>query len=80
MGQQDSRLIKAMHLLDRAAEYLEDRAPDKNWWRDYFELSGKHAILTDEGWEPGSVKQSYLEDAAERGETWAPIDEVNAPK
>jgi hypothetical protein len=72
----ENDLKKAMDLLDRAAAQLADaRAPDATWWKEYFLLTGEHMVLTDEGWEPGEVVPSYLEEDA----TWMPLDEVNAP-
>ena len=65
---------KAMDLLDRAAAHMADRsAPDSEWWKEYFLLTGEHMVLTDEGWEPGEVKGSYLQEDP----TWTPLDEVN---
>lgn len=72
--------LKIAHaLLDRAAERLcDDRAPDATWWRELFVLTGQHMILTDEGWEPGENKQTYIEEWAKNPEWSDPIlDEVN---
>jgi len=51
-------------------------------WRDYYEWTGEHMILTDESWEPGEVKQSYVEMAEAEGLPMSSFiqDEVNAPK
>lgn len=77
----ESRLIIATDLLDRIVASIEDRpAGDIQWWRDYYLFSGQHMILTDEGWEDGGSKQSYLDMDAEHPEYGASIlDEVNAP-
>lgn len=48
--------------------------PGRKLWRDYYEFMGEHMILTDEGWEPGEVKQSYLDEIGPD----AILDEVNA--
>ena len=55
--------------------------PGMKLFRDYHEFTGRHAILTEEGWEPGSAKAIYEEMAAAEE---LPIscfihDEVNAP-
>jgi hypothetical protein len=52
------KLKKALDLLERAVAD-EIRAPDPQWFRDYFLLTGQHMILTDEGWEDGSSKPAY---------------------
>lgn len=44
---------------------------DGTWWRDYLLITGHHMILTDYGWEPGSVKSDYDPEDI--------YDEVNAP-
>lgn len=49
--------------------------PGEKAWRRYYELSGQHMILTDEGWEPGESKASYI---ANGFADWI-LDEVNAP-
>lgn len=72
----------ALALLDRAAARLcDDRAPDTTWWRELFVLTRQHMILTDEGWEPGENRWTYLEEW-EQHPNWAnPIlDEVNGPE
>ena len=80
-GTTEAKLEAATDLLKRAANRLAgDRAPDETWWPDLFELTGEHMILTDEGWQPGSEKQSYLDDHAKHPGWSDPIlDEVNAP-
>lgn len=50
-------------------------APGRKLWRDYYEFMGDHMILTDEGWEPGSAKRSYLDEVGSD----AILDEVNCP-
>lgn len=76
----EEKLTKAMDLLKRAAEDMETTVPDENWCREYFLLTGEHMICTDEGWDPGSSKQSYI-DNLEEGESIDDVimDEVNAP-
>jgi len=76
--------MTAEALLDRFAElYGETPMPPAagQLWRDYFEFSGKHMILTDEGWESGGLKEEYLEEWKNNSSRWTnPIlDEVNAP-
>lgn len=44
------RLDKAMNLLGRAVGY-EAIPPDREWWKDYFTLTGEHMVLIeDSGW------------------------------
>lgn len=64
-------------LVDRASEHFEagETAPDETWYRDLFELTGDHMILTEEGWVPGSLKQQYLDQYG----IYALRGEVNAP-
>lgn len=72
-----------LDLLQRAADNMEDRAPDARWLEEYFGLTGEHMILTDEGWEPGEVKPTYQEQALAAGETDANAyiyREVNAAR
>lgn len=44
-------------------------------WKRYHALSGDHMIMTDEGWEPGEAKASYLEEYGAA----SILDEVNMP-
>jgi hypothetical protein len=55
--------------------------PGMKLWRDYYVFSGDHMILTEDGWEPGSVRQSYIEMANLEGLpiTDFILDEVNPP-
>lgn len=72
----------ALDLLGRFAE-LYGEVPllgsmvdqGRKLWRDFYEYTGDHMILTDEGWEPGEVKQSYIDEVGPE----AIQDEVNAP-
>ena len=76
------QLMQAMGLLERAANSLVDSPlQDRDWWKNYYQLTGKHMILTEEGWEDGSAKQTYI-DSLEPNEGIADVilDEVNAPK
>ena len=68
---------KALDLLNRAASHMSDieTGPPDNWWKEFFQLTGTHMILTEEGWEDGEAKASYLKDDPE----WKPLDEVCAP-
>jgi hypothetical protein len=50
--------------------------PGLKLWRDYYEWTGNHMILTDEGWEPGEGKQAYIDNCGPN----VIIDEVNAPR
>ena len=83
IAERDRRIATAMLLLDRATELLAD-SPVKNdpaFWKDLYLFTGQYMILTDEGWENGDNKQSYVELAEKEG---LPIgdfilDEVNAP-
>lgn len=65
-----------MDLLERAGEKLGEDPPDTHWWEDWFTLIGEHVILTDEGWEPGANKDSYLK----AGMPEAILGELNAPE
>jgi hypothetical protein len=65
----------AMNLLRRAVD-SEIQAPDVDWFKDFFTLSGDHMILSDEGWECGSAKQSYIDEFGPD----SILDEVNAPE
>lgn len=68
-------LCVAMNLLERATTLFEEQAPDPDWFRDYFELTGEWMVLTDEGWQPGTEKNGLI---AEYGPDVI-LDEVNAP-
>lgn len=77
-----SKGITPMNLLERFIELygevpLEGSMvePGYQLWHDYYGFSGDHMVLTDEGWEPGEVKQSYLDVDPD-----AILDEVNAPQ
>lgn len=50
----ETKLRQAMQLLERAANTME-RAPDPQWWADYFRLTGQHMVLTEEGWVPAAL-------------------------
>ena len=51
-------------------------------WRDFYEWTGDHMILTDDGWEPGEAKEIYEQMAADEELPISTLihDEVNAPK
>lgn len=76
MQPETGKLADAMALLQRTAEHFDDFAPDADWWRDYFLLTGEHMMLVDGNWEPATdaAKRTYLEEYDE----WEPDDEVNA--
>lgn len=65
----------ALDLLKRADTFIGDVPPDENWYRDYFTLTGKHMILTEDGWVTPELNKKEVtgEDPQEV------LDEVNAP-
>lgn len=67
---------EAADLLERAVDIIIEHevgsGDDHEFWRDYFDFTGEHMVLTDEGWEPGEVKQSYGPDDIH--------EELNAPE
>lgn len=66
-----------MPLLTEAANHMGEceTSPGPTWWKRYFQITGDHMILTDEGWEHGSTKGSYVETFGAE----SILDEVNAP-
>jgi hypothetical protein len=75
-AQRIAELEKDREFLVRLCERVGEGecVPDKDWWRDYLTWTGKHWVLTDEGWEPG---ESYPADSQD----WTGIyEEVNAPE
>lgn len=69
---------KAMSLLTQLINHRADNEysmPTPEFLKEYFLLSGEHMILTEDGWEPGSGKESYPDD----GLSPELLDEVNAP-
>jgi hypothetical protein len=65
-------------LLRQAADYMGEAelSPATDWWKHYFErVDPAHMVLTDEGWEPGSIHY----DSA-REDIPVILDEVNAPE
>jgi len=67
---------RCMGLIDVLMEFgLFEHAPDEDWFRDYFLLTGVHAVLTEEGWIPAD--QNTVEITGE--EPMEVLDEVNAP-
>jgi hypothetical protein len=72
-----NKFCLAMSLVERAAEVFSDNPPDYEWFRDYYLISGEHMILTDEGWEPGNLKEQIRKDCDDP--EWEPNDEVNIP-
>ena len=78
----ESRLVTATDLLERIVSSINDRpVGDTSWWRDFFLFTGQHMILTNEGWESGESRQSYIDMATKDGYGIADLilDEVNAP-
>lgn len=75
------KFAKAMILLDRITSRVEIVPGDPTFWRDYYSFTGRHMIMTDEGWEPGECKTELLEEYRADGESEDTIilDEVNAP-
>jgi hypothetical protein len=77
-----AKLKTAMELLAIAEKEMEGQPiMGTDYWRRYYALTGQHMILTEEGWESGQSKQTYIEQAYE---DQCPInevilDEVNAP-
>lgn len=73
IGRQSSeQLATALGLLERALPRFEDAtAPDTQWFKDYFLLTGEHMVLTDEGWIHGKNAENLPADLR--------LDEVNAP-
>lgn len=72
-------------LLKRFADACTDRKlHDETLWKDYFQYTGQHMILTDEGWYGGEMKQSYIDEIANGNWGDATLDEfvfdeINAP-
>lgn len=70
----EAELNTARGLLKRIADKTEEGPTgDPQWWREYFLFTGRHMILTEEGWEPGDCKDSCADEEVEI------LDEVNAP-
>jgi hypothetical protein len=74
----EQRLFATETLLGRAADLLDDvpTQGDPTFWQDFYTHTGQHMICTNEGWEPGEAKQSYI-DAGHGAEI---LFEVNAPQ
>jgi hypothetical protein len=71
---------RTLDLLKRAANYFTDDAPDANWFKDLYLLTGKHMVLTGEGWCEGECKASLLKDYPNEKYEDIILDEVNAPE
>lgn len=56
-------------------DFVNDRAPDKGWFKDFYLLTGDHMQLTDEGWVPAHMNTKEYT-GYEPAEV---LDEVNAP-
>lgn len=48
----ETRLDAAERYLEHAYELVGEFGPDTEFWRDAYLLDGRHAVLTEEGWEP----------------------------
>jgi len=61
--------------IDVAADLVGEKAPDATWFREYYEITGDHMVLTEDGWIPAEFNTREItgEDPAEV------IEEVNAP-
>lgn len=70
----ENKLLRAMQALEHLTDFF-DEAPDKNWYRDYYLLTGDHMQLTEEGWVPASL--NTREQTGE--EPMEVLDEVNFP-
>lgn len=68
----ESQLEWAERELEHVYELVGELCPhDVDFWRDSYRLAGKHAVLTDEGWEPFDDPTAF--------EGIEILDEVNAP-
>ncbi len=58
------------------ADLRGEDPPDKDWFRQYFLLTGDHMVLTEEGWIPAACNTKAFTgfDPAEV------LEEVNAPR
>lgn len=72
---EQTRYEAAMRMVNQLEEWREDHAPDHNWFRDLFLLTGAHLVLTEEGWIPAEA--NTLD--ATGFEPMEILDEVNAP-
>jgi hypothetical protein len=71
----ENKLKRAMEVLTSLEDIIGDRAPDTEWWGEYFTLTGDHMHLTEEGWIPAEMNTL----AATGSEPLEVIGEVNAP-
>ena len=53
----------------------EGPSPDSSWWKERYEVTGEHVVLTEEGWMPAEM--NTVEHTGE--EPVEVLDEVNAP-
>lgn len=70
----NERIGEPLDLVKRAADHCSDNPPDREWFRDLYLITGDHMVLTDEGWEPGNVKDELIKEYGAD----AILDEVNA--
>lgn len=89
MQQMAAQRDAARALLDRFAELFPEAevSPDEahaliQLWRDYYRQSGKHMILTDDGWVPGFERPTYEAIAKAEGlpVTELIFEELNPPE
>lgn len=74
--QPDERTLeRAKELLGSLMEFFLEEAPDREWWKDYFTVTGEHMQLTEEGWIPASENTRE----ATGVESLEVLFEVNAP-
>lgn len=66
---------RSIQFVDAISEFL-DEAPDDNFFRDLFVLTGDHMVLTEEGW----ITAESNTDEETNGEPSEVLDEVNAPE
>jgi hypothetical protein len=57
--------------LDAVGDAHGEDPPDHNWNREYFEITGEHVVLTDEGWVPAATNVGP--------NAMDVLDELNAP-
>lgn len=82
----EAKLAIAEKLLERIDAQVDDigridLSNDPTWRADYYKFTGEHMILTEEGWDSGENRESYVQQAAADD---APLSdyilmEINAP-
>lgn len=72
---EQGKFDRCMDLLNNLLDFgFFDPAPDEDWFRDFYTLTGDHVVLTEEGWIPAD--QNTREITGE--EPMEILDEVNA--